>query len=70
MADVGARTHAGAAQRVQAQAGTPGWGIVDVILALIMLPFGVWMLLIDRMVAGIAWIIDIHPPTRSADAKH
>jgi hypothetical protein len=34
------------------------WGIVDVILALILLPFGVWFLLIDRTVAVIAWIID------------
>jgi hypothetical protein len=32
------------------------WGIVDVILAIIMLPFGVWVLLIDRMVAGISSI--------------
>ena len=29
------------------------WGIVDAILALIMLPFAVWMWLIDRMV----WVI-------------
>jgi hypothetical protein len=26
------------------------WGIVDVILGLIMLPFGVWLWLIERMV--------------------
>ncbi len=30
------------------------WGIVDAILALVMLPFAVWVFLIDRMVAGIA----------------
>jgi hypothetical protein len=29
------------------------WGIVDAILAFIMLPFAVWMWIIDRMV----WII-------------
>ena len=29
------------------------WGIVDVILALVMLPFAIWMWLIDRMV----WLI-------------
>jgi hypothetical protein len=34
------------------------WGIVDVILALILLPFGIWFLLIDRTVAVIAWMID------------
>ena len=34
------------------------WGIVDAILAVIMLPFGIWMWLIDRAVAGIAFIFD------------
>jgi hypothetical protein len=34
------------------------WGVVDVILALILLPFAVWFLLIDRTVAVIAWMID------------
>jgi hypothetical protein len=34
------------------------WGIVDVILALILLPFGLWFLVIDRAVAVIAWMID------------
>ncbi|MBV8714491.1 MAG: hypothetical protein JO020_28365 [Chloroflexi bacterium] len=29
------------------------WGIVDVILAVVMLPFAIWMWLIDRMV----WLI-------------
>jgi hypothetical protein len=32
------------------------WGIVDVILAVVLLPFGVWVLLIDRLVAGVAWV--------------
>lgn len=30
------------------------WGIVDAILALIMLPFAIWMWIIDRMVWAIA----------------
>jgi hypothetical protein len=30
------------------------WGIVDVILALVMLPFAVWVWVIDRMVWAIA----------------
>jgi cell division protein FtsB len=30
------------------------WGIVDVILAVILLPFAVWVWLIDRMVWAIA----------------
>jgi hypothetical protein len=32
------------------------WGIVDVILALVLMPFGVWVLAIDRLVAGVAWL--------------
>jgi hypothetical protein len=31
-----------------------GWGITDLILAVLMLPFGIWMLLIERMVAAVA----------------
>jgi hypothetical protein len=48
----------------QARAGTrtretpASWGIVDAILAVIMLPFGVWMWAIDRIVAGIAALLD------------
>ena len=34
------------------------WGIVDVILAILMLPFGIWMLVIDRLVAGVAALFD------------
>ncbi len=34
-----------------------GWGIVDIILGLVMLPFAIWMWLIDRMVWGIATLI-------------
>jgi len=39
---------------VRAQPARFTWGIVDVILAIVMLPFGIWMWLIDRMVAAIA----------------
>ena len=44
--------------QVRSKPSSYRWGIVDVILALILLPFGVWFLLIDRTVAVIAWIID------------
>jgi hypothetical protein len=30
------------------------WGIVDVILAVLMLPFGIWMLVIEKMVGAVA----------------
>lgn len=39
---------------VRAQPRRYSWGIVDVILALVMLPFAVWVWLIDRMVWAIA----------------
>ena len=38
---------------VRAHPDRYSWGIVDVILAAVMLPFAVWMWLIDRMV----WVI-------------
>jgi hypothetical protein len=47
--------------RVRARPDHAGWGVVDVILALILLPFGVWFLIIDRTVAVIAWLIDDLP---------
>jgi hypothetical protein len=34
------------------------WGIVDVILAVVMLPFGIWMFLIERLVGSVAAIFD------------
>jgi hypothetical protein len=34
------------------------WGIVDVILALVMLPFGIWMFIIESMVNGITWLLN------------
>jgi hypothetical protein len=43
-----ARAHAGAQSR------RSGWGIVDVILGVVMLPFGVWIWLIERMVGAIS----------------
>jgi hypothetical protein len=34
------------------------WGIVDVILAVVMLPFGIWMFLIESLVGSVAAIFD------------
>lgn len=34
------------------------WGIVDIILGLVMLPFGVWMFLIEAIVHGAAYVFD------------
>jgi hypothetical protein len=31
-----------------------GWGIVDVVLAVVMLPFGIWMFVIERAVMAVA----------------
>jgi hypothetical protein len=46
--------------RVQALGHTQhsGWDLVDIILGIIMLPFGVWCLLIESMVAGLTWALD------------
>jgi hypothetical protein len=35
-----------------------GWDLVDIILGIIMLPFGIWCLLIESMVAGMTWALD------------
>ena len=42
--------------RAQAQSHTRRvtWGIVDFILAVVLLPFAIWMWIIDRMVWAIA----------------
>jgi hypothetical protein len=40
-----------------ARAGWPTWGIVDVILAVILLPFGIGMWIIDRLVWVIATLL-------------
>jgi hypothetical protein len=47
--------------RARSRAARHGWGIVDVILALLLLPFAIWFLVIDRTVAVIAWLIDDAP---------
>jgi hypothetical protein len=50
------RTRATSASRSPSRRFT--WGIVDVILGVVMLPFGIWMLLIQGMVNGITWLFD------------
>ena len=42
------RTH------IRSHPGRLGWGVVDVILAIVMLPFAIWMLMIEGMVTAIA----------------
>lgn len=42
---------------VRAHPSKYGWGIVDAILALVMLPFAIWMWIIDRMVWAISILI-------------
>jgi hypothetical protein len=44
--------------RAKSQARTDSWGIVDGILALVMLPFGIWMLVIEGLVDLIAWLLN------------
>jgi hypothetical protein len=34
------------------------WGIVDVILGLVMLPFGIWMLVIEGLVNFATWLFN------------
>lgn len=34
------------------------WGIVDGILGLVMLPFGIWMLVIEGLVNGATWLLN------------
>ncbi len=52
--------------QVRSRPSSYHWGIVDVILALVLLPFAVWFLLIDRTVAVIAWMIDDMRPALRA----
>jgi len=40
--------------RVHAQSGRFAWGIVDVLLGILMLPFAIWIWLIERMVGAVA----------------
>jgi hypothetical protein len=42
---------------VRAHPDRYGWGIVDVILAVVVLPFAIWVWLIDRMVWAIAQLV-------------
>jgi hypothetical protein len=43
------------------------WGIVDVILALVMLPFGIWMIMIEGMVNAASWLFhNAWEPKRTA----
>ena len=51
-----ARPEAGARTHSHPQRFT--WGIVDVILAAIMLPFGIWMFLIERLVLTVSAVFD------------
>jgi hypothetical protein len=50
--------------RPEARAQTAGhtqrftWGIVDVILGVLMLPFGIWMFLIERLVWTVSAAFD------------
>jgi hypothetical protein len=48
----GARPEARTKARSYAQRFS--WGIVDLILGVLMLPFAIWMFLIERMVAAVA----------------
>jgi hypothetical protein len=50
------RTRASSASRSHPRRAT--WGIVDVILGVVMLPFGIWMLIIQGMVNGVTWLFD------------
>ena len=40
--------------RAHSQSERTAWGIVDVILAILMLPFGLWIWLIERMVLAVS----------------
>jgi hypothetical protein len=39
---------------VRSHPGRLGWGIVDVVLGVVMLPFGIWMFAIERFVGAVA----------------
>ena len=42
------------------------WGIVDGILGFIMLPFGVWLLLIEGLVNGATWLFNLPSAPRTS----
>ena len=35
------------------------WGIVDLILGVVMLPFGIWLAIIEAMVSGVSRLADL-----------
>ena len=39
---------------VRSHSGRFAWGIVDVILGIVMLPFGIWIWIIERMVWAVS----------------
>jgi hypothetical protein len=45
------------------------WGIVDVILAIIILPFGVWMIVIEGLVNGATWLLGGVTQARRSSAR-
>jgi hypothetical protein len=49
---------------VRSHPGKLGWGIVDAILALILLPIGAAMLVIESLVNVAAWLFGGRSPTR------
>jgi hypothetical protein len=53
-----ARPEARATSGARSEAQRPAWGIVDFILGALMLPFGIWLFLIERMVGAIASLFD------------
>jgi hypothetical protein len=50
MLDVRSQTRA----RTRSEAHSYRWGIVDVLLGVLMLPFGIWLLVIEGMVRAVA----------------
>jgi hypothetical protein len=40
--------------RAHARTERDGWSLVDLILAILMLPFGIWIWLIERVVSAVS----------------
>jgi hypothetical protein len=55
--------------RVGSQPANLTWGIVDVILAVVMLPFGLWMLVIEALVNGATWLLGGVTQARRSSAR-
>jgi hypothetical protein len=47
-----------ARERTRSHPGKLTWGIVDTILGIIMLPFGLWMLVIEGLVNAATWLFN------------